>query len=263
MIFETHAHFDDEAFDEDRESLLVEMKENGIEVIVNIGVDIENSKFNVEFIKKYDFMYGTVGVHPNETANLKEQDMNILRMLAGSEKIIAIGEIGLDYHYDKPKPSVQKIWFEKQLELARELSMPAVIHSRDAAKDTLDMMKVLHAEEIGGVIHCFAYGKEMAREFLSLDYYLGIGGVITFKNAKKLKEVVDYVPIEKIVLETDAPYLAPDPFRGKRNSSLYLVYVAEAIAQIKGMSTEEVIAVTNHNAKKMYQLLTTHDERKE
>ena len=167
---------------------------------------------------------------------------------------MAVGEIGLDYYWDEPERDIQKHWFVRQLDLAREVGLPVVIHSRDAAKDTLDIMKEQKAGDMGGVIHCFSYGVELAREYLNMGFYLGIGGVVTFKNAKKLKEVVEYMPMERMVLETDCPYLAPEPFRGKRNSSLYLPYVVKAVSEIKGISQEEVMAKTCDNARKMYRI---------
>lgn len=254
MIFETHAHYDDEAFDEDRQELFSGFVDAGIDKVVNIGVTVENSISNVELISKYDFLYGTVGVHPNEVGELKSSDIEILRQLATKDKVVAIGEIGLDYYYDEPPRAVQKKWFEAQSELAREIQLPMVVHSRDAAKDTVDMMKTMRAGDIGGVVHCFSYTKEVARDFLKMDFYFGIGGVITFKNAKKLKEAVEYIPLDKIVLETDCPYLAPDPYRGKRNSSHYLPYVIEAIADIKGVTAKEVEEITYANANKLYRI---------
>ena len=167
---------------------------------------------------------------------------------------MAIGEIGLDYHWEEPEPEVQKHWFLRQLDLAREVSLPIIVHSRDAAKDTLDIMKSEKAGELGGVIHCFSYSVEMAREYLNMGFYLGIGGVLTFNNAKKLKEVVEYMPMDQLVLETDCPYLSPVPNRSKRNSSLNLPYVVKAVSEIKGVSEEEVIAVTRENARRMYRL---------
>ena len=167
---------------------------------------------------------------------------------------MAIGEIGLDYHYPEPSHNIQKEWFARQMELARRRKLPIVVHSRDAARDTLDMMQTTHAENIGGDIHCFSYGKEIAREYLNMGFYLGIGGVLTFKNAHKLKEVVEYAPIDRILLETDAPYLAPEPVRGSRNTSMNLPYVVKAIAQIKQMEYDEIIEITQQNAKKMYHL---------
>ncbi len=251
-IFETHAHYDDTAFSEDRDFLLQQMHREGIEYIVNIGCSMETSRGITELVRQYDFLYGTVGVHPEDAGSLTEPDMEELEELSRQEKILAIGEIGLDYHYDEPPRDIQKQWFVRQLDLAKRRQLPVVIHSRDAAKDTLDIMKAEHAGKTNGVIHCFSYGIEMAREYLNMGYYIGIGGVVTFKNGRKLKEVAEYVPLDSIVLETDAPYLAPVPFRGKRNCSLYLKYVAEELAQLKGISAEEVCAVTFENAKRLY-----------
>ncbi|MBP3506816.1 MAG: TatD family hydrolase [Lachnospiraceae bacterium] len=254
MIFDTHAHYDDEAFDEDREALLNRMQAGGIGRIVNIGANMRTSEMTVELTKQYDFIYGAVGVHPNDVGEMKEEDLQRLCQWSGLERIVAIGEIGLDYHYDEPERTIQFQWFEAQMELARQVQLPIVVHSRDAAKDTVDLMKACHAEEIGGVVHCYSYTKELAREFLNMDYYFGVGGVLTFPNAKKLKEAVEYIPLEKIVLETDCPYLAPVPNRGKRNSSLNLPYVAEVLAEIKGLPVEEIEAVTFENGKRLYRM---------
>lgn len=254
MIFESHAHYDDDAFDEDRDTLLPSLPENGIATVINVGASLESCKTTIGLMEKYPFVYGAIGVHPNETAELNEENFKWLKEQCTLEKVVAVGEIGLDYYWNEPEPAIQKKWFEKQLEMAREVKLPVIIHSRDAAKDTLDIMKSFHAEEIGGVIHCFSYTKEMAREFLNMDFYFGIGGVITFKNARKLKEAVEYIPIDKILLETDSPYLAPEPNRGKRNSSLNLPYVAKEIAAIKNMDYEEVVAITEKNAKELFRL---------
>lgn len=251
MIFDTHAHYDDEAYEEDREDILKLIRQDGVGLVTDVGATIASTKKAVALSEQYDFIYAAIGVHPEGVEELTAQDMDWLCELAKREKVVAIGEIGLDYYYEDPKRDIQKIWFRKQLEVARKTGLPVVIHSRDAAQDTLDIIKEEHGEQIGGVIHCFSYGKEMAREYLDMGLYLGIGGVVTFKNAKKLKEVVAYAPLEQLVLETDSPYLSPEPNRGKRNSSLNLPYVAEAIAQIKGCSEEEVIAVTEENAKKL------------
>lgn len=254
MIFDTHAHYNDAKFDEDREELLASLREHGIEHVVNVAASLSDIKETLELVEKYDFLYGSVGVHPTETGELTDAHIPWIRECAAKERIVAVGEIGLDYYWDEPEPAVQKHWFEVQLELAKEIKMPVIIHSRDAAADTLDMMKSLHGEEAGGIIHCFSYGKEMAREYLNMGFYLGIGGVLTFKNSRKLKEVVEYAPMDRLVLETDCPYLSPEPNRGKRNSSLNLPYVVEAMAQIKGMSGEEVIRITSENAKAVYRL---------
>ncbi len=254
MIFESHAHYDDEAFDEDREELLMSLQENGIETVLNVGASLSSCRMTAELMNKYSFIYGAMGVHPSETGELNEESFNWLWKQCGADKVVAVGEIGLDYHWPEPESAVQKLWFERQLQMAREVKLPVIIHSRDAAKDTLDMLQALHAGEIGGVIHCYSYTKEMAREYLNMDFYFGIGGVITFQNARKLKEAVEYIPMDKILLETDSPYLAPEPNRGKRNSSLNLPYVAQEIAQLKGISYDEVIEITNRNARNLFHL---------
>lgn len=254
MIFESHAHYDDEVFDEDREALLSSFAEHGIGTVINIGASMSGSEATVKLAEQYPFFYGAVGVHPSEVEELDEDKFERLRTLCGHEKVVAVGETGLDYHYPEPAVDLQKEWFARQLTLAREVKLPVIIHSREAAKDTLDIMQTLCAGEIGGVVHCFSYAKEMAREYLNMDFYFGIGGVITFKNAKKLKEAVEYIPIEKILLETDSPYLSPEPHRGERNSSLNLPYVAKEIAALKGLSYEEVVERTEENARRLFGL---------
>ena len=256
-IFDTHAHYDDDAFDEDREELLENEFGEGrlVTNITNIGCDIQTSRASVEFAKKYDYMYASVGVIPHHVGDMTDEDIEELRKLAGSSnKVVAIGEIGLDYHYDEPSKELQHKWFLAQMNLARELELPIVIHSRDAAQDTYELMKQVHAEEIGGVVHCYSYSEEMSREFLKMGFYFGIGGVVTFKNSKKLKKAVEAIPLSNIVLETDSPYLTPSPFRGERNNSGYLSYVVAEISRLKGLSEEEVAGVTYENAKKLYRL---------
>ncbi len=254
MIFETHAHYDDEAFKEDREELFSAFQENQITHIVNVAADVEGIKDTLALTEKYPYVYGTVGVHPNETEELNDSRLSWMKELCSNEKIVAVGEIGLDYYYDKPHKETQKYWFEKQLILARDSGLPIIIHSRDAAKDTLDILQKYRWEGMSGVIHCFSYGKEMAREFEKMGFFFGIGGVITFSNAKKLKEAVKYIPLENMVLETDSPYLAPVPFRGKRNTSLNLPVIAKEIAAVKNMTYEQVIAATYENARRLYRL---------
>ena len=252
MIFESHAHYDDEVFDGDREELLASFREHGIDKVINVGANLDSCKITLQLTEQYPFMYGAMGVHPSETGELDENSFRWLREQCAADKVVAVGEIGLDYHWKEPEVHIQKKWFERQLELAREVSLPVIIHSREAARDTLDMMQALRADEIGGVVHCFSYTKEIAREYLQMDYYFGIGGVITFPNAKKLKEAVEYIPMEKILLETDSPYLAPEPNRGKRNSSLNLPYVAREIAAIKGIPFEDVVRITKENAERLF-----------
>lgn len=252
MIFETHAHYDDKAFDEDRENLLLELYQNGITTIINVSSDLASIKRTLSLAEKYPYIYGAVGVHPSDSGELTEETFLELTKACQHEKVVAVGEIGLDYYWQEPEKKIQKKWFERQLLLAQEVSLPVIIHSREAAKDTLDMMRALHAEKSGGVIHCFSYSKEMAAEFLKLDYYFGIGGVVTFQNAKKLREAVAYIPIDKLLLETDSPYLAPVPNRGKRNNSGNIPYIAQELAQIKGVSYEEIIAATRQNSERLF-----------
>jgi TatD DNase family protein len=254
MIFETHAHYDDGAFDGDRTELFDSFQWNEIGYVVNVSYDIQSSETTLEMTKQYPFLYGAVGVHPNDVDKMTSADMVLLRQMALENKIVAIGEIGLDYYYPEPDHEIQKSWFVKQIDLARELKMPMIIHSRDAAKDTIDIMQEMYASEIGGVVHCFSYSKEVARDVLDMGFYIGIGGVVTFNNAKELKEAVEYIPLDRILLETDSPYLTPEPNRGKRNSSLNLPYIAKAIADIKGVTYEEVVEATEQNAKTMYRI---------
>lgn len=253
-IFDTHAHYDDEAFDEDRDALLAELPKNGIARVVNVGASLASCGRTIELMNRYDYIYGAIGVHPSETAELNDEAFEWLRQQCQLEKCVAVGEIGLDYYWDEPDRELQKEWFRRQLNLARELAKPVIIHSRDAAKDTVDLMTEEHAEEIGGVIHCYSYTKETAEVFLKMGFYFGIGGVLTFKNAKKLKEAVAYIPLDRIVLETDCPYLAPEPNRGKRNSSLNIPYVVKALAEIKGVEEETVRKAAWENAHKLYRL---------
>ena len=232
-IFDTHAHYDDEAFDADREEVLTGLKKQGIGTVVNVGASIASTKTTLALAETHSFMYAAVGVHPNETAELTDADMKWLESLAENPKVVAIGEIGLDYYWDEPEREIQKHWFTAQLEVTKKTGLPVIIHSRDAAKDTLDIMKAEH---------------------LNMGYYIGIGGVLTFKNAKKLIEVAEYAPLDRIVLETDCPYLAPVPNRGKRNHSGNLPYVVEKLAEIKGVSKEEIIRETTKNARALYRI---------
>ena len=254
MIFESHAHYEDKRFDEDREQLLNGLKDNHVGYVINVSSTLNTIKTTLELTKQYDFIYGAVGVHPESAAELNEETFDWVKEMSKQPKIVSIGEIGLDYYWDEPERSIQKEWFEKQIEWAKEIDLPMIIHSRDAAKDTFDMLKALQGDKVGGVIHCFGYGKEMAKEFLNMGFYIGIGGVVTFKNGKKLREVVEYIPIESILLETDCPYMSPEPNRGKRNDSTNLIYIAKEIARIKEMEYDEVVRITKENAMRMYRL---------
>lgn len=253
MIIDTHAHYDDEQFDADRESLLAQMQDAGIGLIVNAGSTVPSWDKIVKLTKEYPFLYGAIGVHPDEVGVLDEEQFARMSALLDQEKIVALGEIGLDYYWDNESHDLQKKWFIRQLELAREKDMPVIIHSREAAADTMEIMKQ-YAAGMRAVIHCYSYSAEMAKEYVKMGYWIGVGGVVTFKNAKKLKQVVEEIPLSSIVLETDCPYLAPVPYRGKRNCSLYLPYVAERIAELKATTVEEVVRQTEENARELYRI---------
>ena len=200
MIFDSHAHYDDRAFDEDRGTLLASLPANGISRVVNISSSLETTRRTVELTEQYDFVYGTAGVHPSDTGELHDENFRQVVEALGRPKIVAVGEIGLDYHWDEPERPVQKKWFERQLMLAKEKRMPVVIHSREAAQDTLEIMRACGAADMSAVIHCFSYGVEMAREYLNMGHYIGVGGVVTFSNGRKLKEVVQYMPLDRMLL---------------------------------------------------------------
>lgn len=251
MIFDTHAHYDDGQFDEDREELLASMAENGVGIIVNVSASYASCERVTDMVRDYPFLYAAVGVHPDEVGDLNEESFARMKALFTREKVVAVGEIGLDYYWEKESHEIQKKWFIRQLELAGELGLPVVIHSREAAADTMEIMK-RYAKGLKGVIHCYSYSREMAKEYVKTGFYIGVGGVVTFKNARKLKETVEEIPLASIVLETDCPYLAPVPYRGKRNHSAYIRYVAEEVARLKGLSCEEVIRQTEKNAKELY-----------
>ena len=252
MIFDTHAHYDDEQFDTDRDALLRGMAEQNVGTIINVGASLEGCWRSVELAHQYPFVYAAVGIHPDEVGDLNEESFARLRETARmEEKVVAIGEIGLDYHWDVQPHEVQKYWFVKQMELAKELDLPIAVHSRDAAKDTFDLIAD-RGKGQRGVIHCYSYSPEMAQEYVKLGYHIGLGGVVTFKNAKKLRQTVEQISREHILLETDCPYMAPEPHRGTRNDSSNLSYVAARIAEIKGVSVQEVEQTTWENACRVF-----------
>ncbi|MBD8916029.1 MAG: TatD family deoxyribonuclease [Pseudobutyrivibrio sp.] len=260
MIFESHAHYDDRQFDVDRETLLENLPFQNVGVIVNVGSDIRSSKESITLAHQYDYIYAAIGVHPDEVDTMKEADMEELSHMAKEDKVVAIGEIGLDYFRKEGNAykSVQKEWFCRQLDLAKEIEKPVIIHSRDAAEDTIQILRDFRKEnpqiENPGVIHCYSYSPELAKEYVAMGFYIGIGGVVTFKNAKKLVETVAQIPLERILVETDSPYLCPEPNRGKRNDSSQIRYVMDRIADIRGIAPEEVEKQTEMNARKMYRL---------
>ena len=254
MIFDTHAHYNDERFDADREEVLAGLPAAGIGTAVNIASSVKSIDDCLQLAHRFPHIYCALGIHPEHCADLTDALLNEIRDKLSDDKALAVGEIGLDYYWPQPDRELQRYWFARQIQLAREADLPVVVHSREAAADTMRIMKENLAEKVGGVVHCYSYSAELAKEFVKMGFYIGIGGVVTFKNAKKIVEVVNAIPLEHIVLETDCPYLAPVPYRGKRNSSMYLPYVVSRIAEIKGVTEEEVINTTEINARNMYRL---------
>ena len=255
MIFETHAHYDDEKFDEDRVELLSHLlRENNIGNIVNIGATFQGCKDSIKLASEYDNVYAAIGIHPEEIDEINEDVIQWLRENSANPKVVAIGEIGLDYYWVKEpeQRAKQRLWFDRQMELAIELNLPVVIHSRDAAEDTLNTIIRYNTQGLKGIVHCYSYSKEIAMEYVKMGWYIGVGGVVTFKNGRKLVETVEAIPIENIVLETDCPYMAPVPHRGERNSSIYLSHIAEKVAEIKGLTVKEVEDITYENALRVY-----------
>ncbi|WP_105618730.1 TatD family hydrolase [Vallitalea okinawensis] len=253
MFFDSHAHYDDKKFKKDLDAIMKKIKEAGVDYVVNVGADVDTSLKSLELADQYDFIYASVGVHPHDVKDLMEEDIEKLYgMAATHDKVVAFGEIGLDYHYDYSPRELQKEWFVEQIELAKELELPIIVHSREASQDTYNILKDYKGNMFGGVIHCFSGSAELAKEYVKDDYYIGIGGVITFPNAKKTIEVVKEIPLDYLLIETDCPYLAPVPHRGQRNDSSNLKFIAEKIAELKGVSLEEVAEKTMANAKKLY-----------
>ncbi len=267
MIFDTHAHYDDECFDGDREELLKGLKNENVGAVVNVGADFKGCAASMVLAGKWDFISAAVGIHPDYADFMDEDTIKKLRMWLNEPKCVALGEIGLDYSREEADRECQKYWFKRQLEIAKEENKPVIIHSRDAAEDTLEILKTYSKElkaagaereelfKIPGVVHCFSYGVELAREYIKMGFFIGVGGVSTFKNGRKLKEVIADIPLESIVLETDSPYLAPVPLRGTRNNSANIKYVVDAISEIKGIGKEETEKITFENAKKLYRLI--------
>ncbi|MEE1198420.1 MAG: TatD family hydrolase [Acutalibacteraceae bacterium] len=251
MIFDSHAHYDDARFDECRDEILGQMQKNNVCGIINCGTDIDTSLFAISLANKYDFVYAAVGYHPeavnNDTVFDEEQMLNFIK----EDRVVAIGEIGLDYYWDTTFKEKQIEMFERQLEFAAAHSLPVIIHDREAHADTLQLIK---KHKPKGVLHCFSGSVEMAKEVVGLGLYIGVGGVVTFKNSKKIVEVIKEIPLERILLETDAPYLAPEPFRGKLNRSDYIEFVAKKIAEIKNVDYDQVLLQTTENTKKLFNI---------
>lgn len=250
-IFDSHAHYTDKAFNDDRENMLGSLWESGICGVINCGADIESSVFSVELANKYDYIYAACGIHPEEADKIPENYIEILKNLAKNEKCVAIGEIGLDYYWRQDNKEKQKELFENQILLSKELDLPIIVHDREAHGDTLEILK---KHKPKGVLHCFSGSPETAEEILKLGMYIGLGGALTFKNARKAVEVAEMLPSDRLLLETDCPYMAPVPFRGKRNYSGYIPYIAEKVAEIKGIDPQTVLDITSENAKKLFDL---------
>ena len=250
-IFDTHAHYDDEAFDDDRESLILSLKDRGVVGIVSCGCDIASTVANQNLSHSFDDFYFAAGFHPENLEDFSVEDLEKLEPFFADEKCVAVGEIGLDYHWMNSTKEKQRELFVAQIELAKAKGLPVIVHDREAHGDTLDILK---ATKPGGVLHCFSGSVEMAREVIKLGMFLGFNGVATFKNARKIPEVIREIPLDRIVLETDCPYLAPEPHRGKRNDSSFIPFIAQRIGEILGISAQEVLDVTNKNARALYNL---------
>lgn len=247
-LIDSHCHLDNERFNEDRDEVLARIKED-LEIAVNIGYDLESSKKSIELAERYDYIYAVAGVHPTDIGGYTDEVEAELEEMVKHPKVLAVGEIGLDYHWmTDPKEKQQEI-FRRQMEIARRVGKPVVIHTREATRDTLDILK--EYPDVRGIVHCYPGSYESAVEIMD-NYYFGVGGVITFKNSRKLKETVEKLPMERIVIETDCPYLTPEPYRGKRNEPIYVEHVARKIAEIKGISYDEVVRISNENTKKAY-----------
>lgn len=250
MYFDTHAHYDDEAFDGDREQILAAALESGVELIVNAASDGKSSLSGIALSERYPHVYAAVGWHPHEARTFAEDSPKLIENWCRHSKVVAVGEIGLDYFYDLSERDVQRAVFERQMELAIQLNLPVIVHDRDAHGDCLEIVR--RFPEVRGVFHCYSGSEEMAAELLKLGWYLGFGGSVTFKNAKKTPEVAAMCPIERLLLETDCPYLTPVPFRGRRNDSSYLPYVAEKIAELRGLTPREVAEAAMNNGKTLF-----------
>lgn len=250
MFFDSHAHLDDERFDTDRDLVISSLKDEGIDFFVNVGADMEGSRKSIELSEKYDFVYAACGVHPHDADSMTEDDLKELEKMLSHKKAVALGEIGLDYYYDNSERETQKKWFIRQLSLAKKLDIPVIVHCRDATLDCLEILK--NSGVTKGVMHCFSGSFESAKEVLSLGWYISFSGSVTFKNAKNLQKAAEIVPMDRLLIETDSPYLSPEPVRGKRNDPSRVKYVAEKIAEIKGISVEEVAKITMENTKRFF-----------
>lgn len=252
MLFDSHAHLDDGRFDKDRDRLIASFKEDGVAYMLNPGADLNTSIRAVNLAEKYPMIYAAVGVHPHEVKDMDEDTLEIIKALSKKEKVVAIGEIGLDFYYDHSPRDQQRKWFRRQIELAKEVNLPMIIHDRDAHEETFNILKEYRAGDLGCVMHCYAGSVEMAREYIKMGVYISLAGPVTFNNARRAYEVAREIPLDWLLIETDSPYLTPVPYRGKRNQPSYVRFVAEKIAEAKGLSFEEVAQQTTENAKKLF-----------
>lgn len=254
MLFDTHAHLNAEQFDTDLEEVIARAKAEKVERIVVVGFDKPTITRAMELIEEHDFIYAAIGWHPVDAIDMTEEDLSWIKELSAHEKVVAIGEMGLDYHWDKSPKDIQKEVFRKQIALAKEVNLPIIIHNRDATEDVVTILKEEGAEEVGGIMHCFTGSAEVARQCMDMNFYISFGGPVTFKNAKKPKEVAKEIPNDRLLIETDCPFLTPHPFRGKRNEPSYVKYVAEQLAELKGLTYEEIASITTENAKRLFRM---------
>jgi len=254
MLIDTHAHLDDDKFTADQAEVIARARESGITKIINIGYNRETILTTIELTKQYDFIFGAIGWHPNNANEMQEKDLLLIEEESNNQKILAIGEIGLDYYWDYAEKKIQQKIFREQIRLAKKLQLPIIIHDRDAHQDVLTILKEEEAGEVGGIMHSFSGSLEMARECLDLGFYLSFSGPVTFKNAKRPQEVASNIPLDRILVETDCPYLTPEPFRGKRNEPLNVKYIVEKIAELRGLPVEEMERITTENAKRIFKL---------
>ncbi|MCG3084123.1 TatD family hydrolase [Anoxybacillus sp. LAT_35] len=255
MLFDTHAHLNATQFNEDVEQVIERARAEGVSHIVVVGFDRPTIERAMELAEQYSFIYAAVGWHPVDAIHMTDEDLSMIERLAAHPKVVALGEMGLDYYWDQSPKDVQKEVFRKQIRLAKKVKLPIIIHNRDATADIVDILREENAGEVGGVMHCFSGSIEVARQCMDMNFYISFGGPVTFKNAKKPKEVAKEIPLDRLLIETDCPYLTPHPFRGKRNEPSYVKYVAEAIAELKGLSFEEVAQKTSDNAKRLFGII--------
>ncbi|MFO0697695.1 MAG: TatD family hydrolase [Nitrospira sp.] len=254
MLIDTHTHLDDARYNDDREAMITRAREAGVEAFLTIGCDLPTSQAAVQLANQYPFVYASIGVHPHEVKHIGDSWYDEFRQLATNKKVVAYGEIGLDYHYNHSSPKEQRERFREQIQLARELRLPVIIHTREAQDDTIAILKEEHASEIGGVFHCFSGDAWLAKEGLDLGFYLSFSGILTFQNATALREIAKHTPLDRVLIETDCPYLTPVPYRGKRNEPAYVSQVAQQLASIHGLPLDDVADQTSKNAKRLFKI---------